>query len=329
MLLTLKLTTLFWFRWAAHRSVKTYRRIRQNRLHFASVVVTLFLLMFSVASYVRSIPPVLAAEEAERIGFIVSTQLHPVTLRSNEQFSLQTVAYAGQNIGGSLPTETPESARQHIVAPGETLSEISMQYGLSSLDFMSANPHLESRDSIFPGQALTVPENAVSPEEAAKLKAELEAKKAQERALAAAKSAVTGARASTTTVAAATSAARAKFVVPIAYRYISQRYGQSGHTGIDYVANTGTPVRAATNGCVIHASTGWNGGYGTVIILKESGTNRSTLYAHLSRMDVGVGDCVSAGQVVARSGNTGRSTGPHLHFEVRVNGKQTNPLSYF
>lgn len=97
------------------------------------------------------------------------------------------------------------------------------------------------------------------------------------------------------------------------------------HEGIDVGVGTGTSVRASRSGRVTRA--GWDGGYGKVVMISHGG-GLSTVYAHLSEIDVSVGEQVDQGQVVGLSGNTGNSTGPHLHFEVRVNGTQKNPLSY-
>ena len=102
------------------------------------------------------------------------------------------------------------------------------------------------------------------------------------------------------------------------------RWGRM-HEGIDIAVAEGTPVRAAAAGTVIYA--GWMGGYGNLVVV-DHGNGVSTAYAHNSSLGVGVGQSVAAGQVVSYSGNTGNSTGPHVHFEVRVNGSAVDPLGY-
>lgn len=104
--------------------------------------------------------------------------------------------------------------------------------------------------------------------------------------------------------------------------YSSGRY----HGGIDFRCPTGTAVYAAASGTVIVAKK-LNYSYGHYLII-DHGNGLSTLYAHNSRLLVGVGSHVSKGQQIAKSGSTGNSTGPHCHFEVRVNGTRVNPLNY-
>ncbi len=104
-------------------------------------------------------------------------------------------------------------------------------------------------------------------------------------------------------------------------------YGyRSCHTGIDISGGMGTPIRSAANGVVTSVQNG--GPYGLHMILSHGG-GISTMYAHMSRTAVSGGAQVSAGQVIGYVGSTGYSTGPHLHFEVHVNGTPFNPLGWF
>jgi murein DD-endopeptidase MepM/ murein hydrolase activator NlpD len=95
------------------------------------------------------------------------------------------------------------------------------------------------------------------------------------------------------------------------------------HTGVDIAAPRGTPVRAAADGTVLYA--GWYGGYGKLVVL-DHGQGTSTLYGHLSQILVTSGQRVARGQLIGRVGSTGYSTGPHLHFEIRQNGRPVDPL---
>jgi murein DD-endopeptidase MepM/ murein hydrolase activator NlpD len=97
------------------------------------------------------------------------------------------------------------------------------------------------------------------------------------------------------------------------------------HAGIDIAAPTGTPIRAAQSGRV--AIAGWTGGYGQYTCIQHSG-GLSTCYGHQSSINVSVGTNVSQGTVIGAVGNTGNSTGPHLHFETRINGSPVDPMGY-
>jgi len=124
-----------------------------------------------------------------------------------------------------------------------------------------------------------------------------------------------------------------KFLWPVS-SYISSGFGwrihpilgyKRFHSGIDLVASSGTPVKSADGGEVISAV--YDGGYGYSILVYHGG-GVATFYAHLSRVLVSTGQRVEKGQVIGNVGSTGWATGPHLHFEVRINGAAQNPLEY-
>ena len=101
--------------------------------------------------------------------------------------------------------------------------------------------------------------------------------------------------------------------------------GTGVHTGVDIAASYGTPIRACKAGKVVVAS--WQGGYGNAVVLDHGG-GMGTLYGHQSSMAVSVGQTVASGQVIGYVGSTGNSTGPHLHFEVRLGGTPVDPVPY-
>jgi murein DD-endopeptidase MepM/ murein hydrolase activator NlpD len=102
-------------------------------------------------------------------------------------------------------------------------------------------------------------------------------------------------------------------------------HGAAMHTGIDLRGDEGEPVRATAAGTVTHA--GWSGGYGKMVEV-DHGNGLVTRYAHLSAVDVQVGDKVRIGQALGKLGSTGRSTGPHLHYETRVEGEPVDPQKF-
>lgn len=118
------------------------------------------------------------------------------------------------------------------------------------------------------------------------------------------------------------------FIKPISGGYMSSGYGPrwgSVHRAVDWACSTGTSVMASSGGTVVQA--GWYGSYGYCVTISH-GNGIQTRYAHLSKVLVSNGEYVKQGQVIGRSGNTGNSTGPHLHFEVIVGGTRVNPFTY-
>lgn len=109
------------------------------------------------------------------------------------------------------------------------------------------------------------------------------------------------------------------------FRYDPFNGGGASHTGVDMAGSHGEPIRASAGGRVVRA--GWFAGYGNCIDI-DHGRGIVTRYGHLSGVDVAVGDSVQAGQHIGEMGSTGRSTGTHLHFEVRIDGRAVNPKPF-
>ena len=181
----------------------------------------------------------------------------------------------------------------HVVRPGETLSGIASRYGISTATIRNVNG-LRS-NMLWVGQKLSIPNQKVVH---------------------------AGGRLQPGTL---TWPVRGQISSPFGWRTHPVYQSQQFHGGIDIAVNTGSPVRAAAGGFV--AESGWKGGFGNTLII-DHGHDISTLYAHNSQLLVQSGERVYQGQVVARSGNTGVSTGPHLHFEIRIDGDAVDPMDW-
>ncbi|NBD74236.1 peptidoglycan DD-metalloendopeptidase family protein [Patescibacteria group bacterium] len=192
--------------------------------------------------------------------------------------------------GGTL-TILPISGVQHEVEEGDTLSTLAEAYGGDINEIRQFNG-LAATETIAPGDTITIPGGEL-------------AESAPASAQQSFASASSPAPARTT---------QGYFTHPLPGGQRTQ--GLHGYNGVDYAAPVGTPIVAAARGEVIVArGAGWNGGYGNYMVIDHpNGTQ--TLYSHLSGLAVWGGSVV-AGQVIGYVGNTGRSTGPHLHFEVR------------
>lgn len=120
------------------------------------------------------------------------------------------------------------------------------------------------------------------------------------------------------------------YIKPVTGGYLSSTFGYRQslgdyHKGVDWAVPTGTAVKASCSGTVVLA--GWSSSYGYTILIQHS-DGKQTRYAHLSQLLVSAGQYVTQGEKIALSGNTGQSTGPHLHFEILVNGVKVDPLGY-
>lgn len=209
------------------------------------------------------------------------------------------LANAGDIHPGDTLVILPIIGVRHVVKSGDTIATIAKKYGGNAEEILAYNQLPE-------GVALSVGDTVIVPggnmHEAAPKKTSTK-------------------RSSSGSSADAGSGGGSYYIHPLPGAVRTQ--GIHGYNAVDLAAPIGTPIRAAAAGKVIVSkSSGWNGGYGNYIVIKHpNGTQ--TLYAHASSNAVGIGDYVEAGETIAYVGTTGKSTGPHLHFEVRG---ATNPF---
>jgi murein DD-endopeptidase MepM/ murein hydrolase activator NlpD len=192
----------------------------------------------------------------------------------------------------------------HIVKPGETLWRIARTYGVDERELAEVNDLL-SPSQIRVGQGLFIP-GAKAVLEVPPVGSPLPPSPEQERRV---------------------FHRATQFRWPV-QGVLMSRFGVRGgehHDGIDIAAPEGSPIGAAGSGTVLFA--GAHRGYGNLAVLDHGG-GTATVYAHCSELLVHTGESVSAGQVIAKVGRTGRTTGPHLHFEVREHAQPRNPLFY-
>ncbi|MFE9564554.1 peptidoglycan DD-metalloendopeptidase family protein [Streptomyces sp. NPDC006487] len=218
-------------------------------------------------------------------------------------------------------------ANHYTVVSGDTLGTIGSELGVSWESLYSGNRSVigSDPDVIFPGQRLAYgSDSGGGTQTAPKPSSSSGSSESSDSSDASGSSDSSGSG----------SSGSAEGVLPVSGGSISARYHQAGgwaagyHTGIDFAVSTGTPVRAAAAGTVV--SSGWQGAYGNAVVIKHD-DGRYTLSAHLSSATASEGERVSAGEQIGRSGNTGNSTGPHLHFEVRSSnsyGADVNPVSW-
>jgi len=228
----------------------------------------------------------------------------------------------------------------HVVAPGESLWLIAQTYGVSTRT-VAASSGLVNPNRINPGQKLVFPSvdgilhkvgtgeslSGIADRYQVDVEAIVEANGLAnpDRVEVGRTLIVPGARLPELTT--ASNAGSESFMWPLRgtiTSFYGPRWGRF-HTGIDIAAPYGTSVKASRSGRVVRAS--WLGAYGYSLII-DHGSGVTTLYAHLSEFLVSKGEWVTRGQVIGRVGSSGNSTGPHLHFEVRVGGAHMNPLSF-
>lgn len=206
---------------------------------------------------------------------------------------------------GNILVILPTDGVLHKVRAGETTGEIAKKYNADQEKIISFN-NLDEEGSLKTGEEIIVPGGSVSLSERPRERLKEIGEQKEE------------------TISPNIPLSPEDFVWPTTTRRISQ-YFRWGHKGID-IPNNYQPIFAAAGGYV--ESTGWFGGYGLMMTINH-GNGVKTLYAHTSKIFVKRGERVKRGQKIGQVGNTGRSTGPHLHFEISVNGVKKNPLAYY
>ncbi len=290
------------------------RRVERLQLEYERVVAVL-------EARVRAI---YVEEPPDMLSFLVSAASFD-DLIDNLEF-LSRIGRQDQSIARQVETAKQRAAAERRATAGTrrltaaTVSVIASRTDEARLvrDRLAAN-----RDALTAARKLKASALASSRESREEYLHEVDALAAESAALAAAiQASQTGAGSTGTGAPSA-----AGLIWPVDGVVVSgfgMRWGRM-HEGIDIAVSYGTPIRAAASGTVIHA--GWLGGYGNLVVL-DHGNGLATAYAHASAILVGVGQQVSQGETVSLVGSTGNSSGPHLHFEVRVNGLAADPLLY-
>lgn len=240
---------------------------------------------------------------ADRYGVSASTILWANDLDDDDYIK------PGQTL--SIP---PTTGVVYVVKSNDTLDSIADKYEGDATQIAEYND-LENTSSIIEGQTLIIPDGKVPPPPAP----------APTTRLADLGTLWSGTPTTSDPAPPAAAPTGGSLQWPTTSHRISQYY-HWGHRAIDVDGVTGDPLYAAEAGTVVSA--GWNGGYGLRVVINHGG-GMQTLYGHASKIYVTPGQTVTRGQTIALQGNTGWSTGDHLHFEVIVNGSKPNPLSYF
>lgn len=235
------------------------------------------------------------------------------TIRWANDLSEKSSIRVGQKL-----TILPVTGIQYTVKKGDTISGIATKFDVSQSAILEYND-LDSENKIVPGLEMIIPDGEPIPAPKPVVK-KVTTSKINQSSTSVSETVIKPVESEKVSE---TIKSNDYYIVPVLGSRLSQ--GLHDKTAVDMSTPVGTTVRASASGVVATVKDGnnWNGGYGYYLIIKhDNGTE--TLYAHLSRIDVEVGQSVSQGEAIALSGNTGRSTGPHVHFEVRG---ATNPFA--
>lgn len=284
---------------------KIYREQYQNELattQGGSALLKPDLANTEAAKQTRNSIQEYTVENNDTIGLIASKfNISVNTILWANNLTVQSFIKPGQKL--IIP---PTSGVIHKVVSGDTITKLASKYDADVARIIDFND-LDKNAGLIAGDLLIIPDGRII----------YTAKPRSTQSLV------------TVTLPVSTpssSSSGGKMLWPSSCRYISQYYRGWIHTGLDIACNLGTNIYAADTGVVSVAQYN-RGGYGYYVIINHD-DGKQTLYGHLSRILVEPGQTVARGQVIGLEGSTGRSTGPHLHFEVRIGGSRLNPLNY-
>lgn len=282
-------------------------------------------------------PIMVDSEKVE--GMLLAFDRYTSTIEESNSPIAKTVK--GEEDGFLASRGTQDDSSQdykYTIQKGDSISGIAQKFDLTVATIQKAN-NFDPLDmeNIKPGTTIIIPpydtDNSLAwleeiNEEKAKQEQERQRKLAAERALLARSKRTVAYRDQSSAREQANSGYGANasqgLITPASYKYVSRGITRF-HTGIDMVTDVGTPVVSAQDGKVVEITNGYGRGWGISVVV-DHGAGLTTRYAHLSSISVGIGETVKQRQIIAYSGNTGWSTGPHLHFEARRNGSIVNPL---
>lgn len=244
-------------------------------------------------------------EDGKKIKFSMVLQSDDNYFVASDQFSTNLTPE------DTKPIENAPKSRvsSYSIAPGDTLSQIAAKFDLTVATLKHSN-NISDSDDLKVDQLIKIPAYNLSNNTIAKL----EKKNTKTYAY------------SRTTIGRDTTESNQRYIVPVSHSGISQGMSRYHH-GIDYMCSVGTPIKASAGGVVVEAySYGWNYGWGKTVLISH-GNGVTTRYGHLSQVNVKNGERVSQGEIIGRTGNTGRSTGPHLHFQKNISGQPVYPYN--